>query len=207
MPTPKDMQARDRTGLVRAARIFSNVVSPPTMFAALGLAVALQERPFWPGFGWAWVYGLLVSGAPIVVVLLLLYTGRIAELHMSNTRERHIPYLSAVLFAAIAYLILRLADGPAGLLCLAIFNIVELSALGIINAYWLISLHSAGITATILIVGLVFSWPAALWLIPLLLLVCYARLYLKRHNLAQILAGIALGATAVLILVPFGCFI
>ncbi|MCB0009067.1 MAG: hypothetical protein KDE04_21520 [Anaerolineales bacterium] len=206
MPTPKDMQAGDRVGLVKAARIFSNVISPPIMFAALGLAIALSERPFWPGFGWAWVYGLLISGAPILVVLFLLYTNRIAELHMSNTRERHIPYISAVFFAVVAYLILRFAGGPAGLICLAIFNIIELSALGIINAYWLISLHSAGMTATVVIVALVFGWLPALCLLPLLLLVVYARLFLKRHNMAQILAGIALGAGAVLILVPFGCF-
>ena len=206
MAKPKDMEAANRIGFVKAARIFSNVVSPPTMFAALGLAIALNERAFWPGFGWAWVYGLLISGAPIVVVLFLLYTKRIEELHMSNTRERMIPYFSAVLFAIVAFLVLRFAEGPAGLICLAIFNIIELSLLTAITSVWLISLHSAGITATVLITGLVFGWIWAVLLIPLLILVCWARLYLKRHNPAQIFAGIALGATAVLVLLPFGCF-
>jgi len=35
---------------------------------------------------------------------------------------------------------------------------IELAALGIINAFWLISLHSTGIMATFLLVGLVFGW-------------------------------------------------
>ena len=206
MAEPKDMEVANRTGIIRAARIFSNVVSPPTMFAALGLALALNERPFWPGFGWAWVYGLLISGAPIVVVLFLLYTKRIEELHMSNTRERMVPYVSAVFFAVVAYLVLRFMGGPAGLICLAIFNIIELSMLTVITTVWLISLHSAGITATVLITGLVFGWVWAILLFPLLILVCWARLFLKRHTSAQIFAGVALGAAAVLVLVPFGCF-
>jgi hypothetical protein len=33
------------------------------------------------------------------------------------------------------------------------------------------------------------------------------RLFLKRHSMAQIIAGLALGTAVVLILVPLGCFV
>ena len=90
MSIPRDQNERDRTGTVKAARIFSNLVSPPTIFAAVGMALAWHELPFWPGFLWAAVYGLTSSLLPIFFVLYLLKTGRIAELHMSNTKNTHI---------------------------------------------------------------------------------------------------------------------
>lgn len=205
---PLDFLAQNRTGFVKAARIYSNVVSPPVMFAAVGLAFGLYALPNWTGFLWAAVYGLLVSLAPILVVVYLLKTGRIAELHMSNTRERNIPYLSAVLFAAVAYGLIAGFNGPELLRCLALFNIIELSALTIINHFWLISLHATGAIATAVLLILVFGWTVGLLVgIPLVGSVCWVRLFLKRHTPAQIVAGLGLGTAVVLVLVPFGCFV
>ena len=205
---PLDQLAQNRRGLVKAARIYSNVVSPPVMFAVVGLAFGLYELPGWDGFLWAAVYGLLVSLAPILVVIYLLKTGRIAELHMSNTRERNIPYLSAILFAAVAYGLIVGFNGPELLRCLALFNVIELTFLAIINHFWLISLHATGAMATAVLLTLVFGWPTGLLVgIPLIFSVCWVRLFLKRHTVAQVIAGLLLGAMVVLSLTPFGCFI
>lgn len=207
MKSPLDLDVANRTGLVRAARIFSNIVSPPVMFAGLGIAFALHERPFWPGMAWATVYGLIVSLAPILVVLYLLRSGRISELHMTNTRERQLPYLAAIAFAGFAYLIITLFQGPFLLRCLAIFNVLELSALALINTYWLISLHSTGIMATFVLIGLIFGWSISLlFVLPFVIAVCWVRLYLKRHTPAQVVAGLGLGVLTVLSLTLVGCF-
>lgn len=205
---PLDLLAQNRIGIVRTARIYSNVVSPPVMFAVVGLAFGLYAEPGWIGFMWAAVYGLLVSLAPILVVLYLLKTGRIAELHMSNTRERNIPYISAVVFAAIAYGLLTWLNGPELLHCLALFNVIELIGLAVINNFWLISLHATGAMATAVLVILVFGWNAGLLVgLPLVVSVCWVRLFLKRHTVAQVVAGLILGTAVVLMLVPFGCFV
>lgn len=207
MNTPRDHHASDRSGAVRAARLFSNIVSPPVMFAILGLAIALRELPFWQGFAWAAVYGLLASLAPILFVLYLLKTGAISELHMSNTSERHLPYISAVFFSAVALVIIIVGQGPPLLRCLAIFNVIELAALGLINVFWLISIHATGIMATMILVGLIFGWlPSLLIVLPFVIAVCAVRLYLKRHTPAQVIAGLALGVVSVIGLIPFGCF-
>ncbi len=204
---PRDTFAENRTGLVKFARHFSNVVSPPVMFAILGVVFALRERPFWSGMGWAAVYGMIVSFAPILFVVYMLKKGRIAELHMSNTKERYLPYIAAVAFAALAYGILTLSHGPQLLRCLALFNIIELTALGIINLFSLISLHSTGIMATFMLVGLVFDWPTSFtYVFPFVIAVCWVRLYLKRHTISQIVAGIILGIVSVLSLTFIGCF-
>ena len=206
MSQPLDHHAADRTGWVQVARLFSNIVSPPVMFAAVGLALAWYELPFWPGFGWAAVYGLLVSLAPILVVFYLLRTGRIAELHMTNRRERYIPYLSSVAAATLAYVLLVWFDGPALLRCLALFNMIGLTILALITVFWLISIHATAMAAMNVIVGLVFGAPAGIALLPLLVLVCWARLYLKRHNWQQVVAGLVLGSVTVGLLRLIDCF-
>ena len=171
------------------------------------MTFALRERPFWSGMGWAAIYSSLVTLAPILFVLFMLKTGRIAELHMSNTRERFLPYLVAVGFAAIAYGVITWFNGPELLRCLALFNMIELSALGVINLFWLISMHSTGIMATFMLIGLVFDWPTSLTIVfPFVIAVSWVRLYLKRHTPSQIIAGIALGVVSVLSLTFLGCF-
>lgn len=207
MTRPLDQLVADRSGRIQAARLFSNVVSPPVIFAVLGLAVSLRELPFWTGLGWAVVYGLLVSLAPIIFVLYLLKTGRITELHMSNTGERHLPYLSALFFSAAAFALLSFADGPELMRCLTIFNMVELAFLASINIFWLISIHATGIMASFVLVGLIFGWPAAVIIVlPFVVAVCAVRLYLKRHSVAQVVAGLALGTFSVVSLTVVGCF-
>ncbi len=207
MDKPRDHHVENRTGVIQAARLFSNIISPPVMFAVLGLAVALSVLPFWSGFTWALVYGFFVSLAPILLVLYLLKTGRITELHMSNTSERHIPYIAAVIFSAIAYLILDIGSGPDLLKQLTVFNMIELATLGIINIFCLISIHATGIMATLVLVGLIFGWGPALLIVgPFVLAVCWVRLYLKRHTPSQIIAGLLLGAVNVLALSMLGFF-
>lgn len=206
MKAPRDFLAQNRTGLVRFARTYSNVVSPPVMFAIVGLLFGLKEVGGWAGFGWAAGYGIAISLLPILFVVYLLKTGRIAELHMSNTRERHLPYFIAVICAGLAYTIITIFDGPELLRCLTIFNILELSALGIINIWWLISLHSTGIMATMTLIWLVFGWAAALWVLPVVVSVVWVRLYLRRHTPAQVVAGLGLGVVSVLSLTLMGCF-
>lgn len=207
MTTPLDHHVANRTGRVRAARIFSNVVSPPVIFALLGLAIALRELPFWQGLAWAAVYGFFVSLAPILFVLYLLRTGRIRELHMSNTGERHLPYLSAILFAALTFGLVTWLGGPELMRCLAIFNTIELIILMLINVYWLISFHATAVMASFVLVGLIFSWSASIVIVlPLVIAVCAVRLYLKRHTPAQVGAGLALGVLSVLGLTLVGCF-
>ena len=42
MTVPRDQHVGDRTGMVRLARILSNIISPPIMFALLGLALGVH---------------------------------------------------------------------------------------------------------------------------------------------------------------------
>jgi membrane-associated phospholipid phosphatase len=203
---PKDHHVADRIGGVRAARLFSNVVSPPVMFAVVGLFAALASVPFLEALAWAAIFGFFVSLAPILFVLHLLRTGRIAELHMSNTSERNLPYLVAILGSLIVWGLLALLDGPELIRCLTQLNIVSLVAIAIINRYWLISFHSMAAAAMSTVMGLIFGPAVGMVMVPLVGLVVAVRLYLRRHTVAQVIAGILLGLGCVLFMVSLGCF-
>ncbi|MFN2182318.1 MAG: hypothetical protein ACK2UV_22775 [Candidatus Promineifilaceae bacterium] len=207
MSTPRDWHESDRTGLTRAARLFSNIVSPPVIFAVMGLVLSLYALPLPQALTWAAIYGLFVSLMPILFVLYLLNTGRVKELHMSDTGERHLPYVVAVACAIVFLVIVRLAGGPELLRCLSIFNVVALTALALINTRWLISFHATAIAAAWAITGLVFGWQASLLVLPVVAIVVGVRLFLKRHTVAQVIAGLALGVASVLVLTLIGCFV
>ena len=176
------------------------------IFAVLGLALSLEEMPSLEGFIWAAIFGFWVSLAPILVVVYMLNTGRIGDLHMSSTKERQIPYLASVGGAAIALALVAGFGGPELLRCLALFSFIVLAALAIITRFWLISIHATSIVSAALISGMVFGLGVAILLIPLILIVCYVRIYLRRHTLTQVVAGAFLGIITAWLVVLTGCF-
>jgi membrane-associated phospholipid phosphatase len=107
----------------------------------------------------------------------------------------------------IALLFLLIFDGPNSLHCLAIFSIIELATLSIITNFWMISIHATSISAATVIVGLVFGLLPALLILPLVILVSWVRLYLRRHTWTQVVAGIILGVASVYATTLFGCFV
>lgn len=195
----------DATGFVAAARFFSHVVSPPVIFAVLGLALAWRALPGWAGVGWAAVYGFWVCLAPILYVVYLLRTGQIGDISMTQ-RERRIPYLVGTLSSAVAFAFVHWGGGPALLRCLTLFNIVTLAVLGLITLFWQISHHATAITAAGWIGQAVFGNPVGWIMLGLALIVYLNRLYLRRHTPAQLAAGILWGTAAVWGVIQGGCF-
>ena len=173
----------------------------------MGLVLSLYSLPLPQALAWATIYGLFVSLMPILFVLWMLNTGRVKELHMSDTSERHLPFIVAVLCAIAFLVIVNLASGPDLLRCLGIFNVIALSALALINTRWLISFHATAISAAWTIVLLVFGLKASLLVLPLVVLLIVVRLYLKRHTVAQVIAGLVLGVVSVWVLTLIGCFV
>lgn len=207
MNEPRDYNTSSTVGTVRAARTLSNIISPPVIFAFLGLSLSLSELPFRPGLAWAVVYGFWVSLVPILIVVYFLKSGRISDLHMNTRHERHIPYAASTLGSLVALLFIQFFGGPQSLQCLSLFSMIALGLLGLINYFWLISIHAASVAAATIILGLVYGiWTAAITM-PILIVICWARLYLRRHTYAQVSTGLIVGSLTVIMFTFAGCFI
>jgi len=185
----------------KSARIISDVVSPPMVYAFLGFVFAWASLPFWQGLLWGALYGFFVSLLPLLSVIYLLKTGRVGDLHMSDNHQRRIPYLIGISGAIFAFATIYLFKGPDLLESLAIGTIIGLTTLSAINYAWLISNHMASITMAVLLIGSVFGLIFGLALIPFILAVFYARWVLGRHTILQLLAGMAVGVITVWVMV------
>lgn len=188
----------------RAARLISNMVSPPMVFAVLGFVLAWSSLPAWQGLVWGAVYGFFISLVPLIVVIVMYRKGHVQDLHMSDTRQRRVPYLVSVGGAALVYALVNWFNGPAILGVLAICNVIGLGVLGVINNFWLISNHMASVTSAVLFMGMEFDLMVGLLLTPLIILVFYARRILQRHTPAQLYAGTLVGLGSVWILTCAG---
>lgn len=195
----------DSTGVVKFVRYFGYVVSPPVIFITLAIAVAWHETNFASGLKWGLLYGAIAALLPLSLVVYLLLNDKITDISMTR-KERNLPYLAAFLSAFLAYCVMRFGGGPQLLVSLGLLNMMGIGGMGIINLWWQISNHATSITSATLVAGLVFGKTAGLLLLPLLIMVCGARLFLKRHTLAQMVGGFCLAVGSVFILVLLGNF-
>jgi hypothetical protein len=200
--TPRDQQPYVGKFWVTAARRVSDILSPPLVFAVFGAILAITSQPNLSGLLWAVYYGFLISLLPLFSVIYLVRTGQAKDIHISDQRQRRIPYLFSIFGAVLVYITVRLFPGPPLLGSLAAGNIIGLSALALINQVWLISNHTASITMVTVFTGLVFGGMAALVLVPLVVVVFLARWFLRRHTLSQLVAGVLVGGASAWVLVP-----
>ncbi|NUM47390.1 MAG: hypothetical protein HUU38_22035 [Anaerolineales bacterium] len=197
---PIDQSLKTSTGPIFAARLFSNIASPPALFSAFAFLMAWVDRPNLSGVAWAAVYGFLAHLLPVLYLVYLYKMGKVYDIHVSSPAERRIPYRVGLGGAIVSYLIVRLwADMPL-LANLILIHLLIMLVLALANELWLISAHVATITALTLLVGQVFGALFSLILLPLIPLTFFIRRYLKRHTLGELISGLFLGVGSVLVL-------
>jgi hypothetical protein len=185
------------------ARVISNLLSPPMVWAVLVFPMAFRyaNSPA-RALLWAFTYGILVCLMPLLYIMWMVRLGKISDLHMKERRERLLPFLFSMGCTAVAWQVLRLMGAPPMLPMVAIFTLVELAVMSIITVVWQISMHAMSISVAVVATGIVFGPASALVVSPLMPLVGIARLKLGRHTLAQVIAGIVIGAVIPLLLLP-----
>lgn len=182
------------------ARIVSDILSPPLVWAAVGLVVGLKysltpER----GLLWAWIFGLFICLIPILYVGAMVQRGHISDIHMQHRKERYKPMLVTIGSAVVALLLLDGLGAPRVFPLLALISLVQVSLMLLITLFWQISMHMMSITAATVALSAMFAPTIGVIAVPFVVLVGAARLRLKRHTPLQVLAGTLVGG-----LVPIG---
>ena len=181
------------------ARVVSHIGSPPAVaLAAICLvAYALGSSEAWK---WTLVHGILAICLPLFYVLYLYRRGRITDLHLNVRAERVRPLVFAASTSVAAFVILVEGAAPHALVATAAIYALQLAIFLVITIRWKISMHCAS-AAGLAVLALVFLGRAAWPLVAIVPLMAWARLRLRRHTLAQTVAGTALG-TVLWSLVP-----
>jgi hypothetical protein len=185
------------------ARLVSNVLSPPLVWAAMALPIALRDAGTpQQGLGWALTYVLLVCFLPLGYVAWMVQRGSISDLHMQVRRERLRPFVVSLLCALLAWWVLVMMDASPLMRLFALFSVVQVAVMAVITLVWQISMHTMSISGAVVAAAVFFGAAPALVVVPLVLLVGAARLRLRRHTVAQVLAGVLVG-----VLVPVMLFV
>jgi membrane-associated phospholipid phosphatase len=197
-PTPIGVSRRRRV-LTDVARIFSTICNPFLTSLALFVVLAHDTATSAVSF-WFLLFGstFFTSIGPMLYVLWLYSTDRIADLDMSVRSEREAVFGMFVIFYAAGTLVLYLLKVPT-LLTASLAGYAAAALLTQqITRYWKISTHALGITAPLVVMLYIYG-PQPLPFLVLIPLVCWSRVYLRAHTIPQVLAGTALGLGSVLL--------
>lgn len=200
-PATQILLGRRRRVLTDLARIFSTIFNP--FLTALGLfAILAHEESKGAGASsfWYLLFGstFFTSIGPMLYVLWLYATGRIADLDMSIRAERQRVFGIFVIFYALGTVVLFALHAPTLMTAtMAGFTAASL-VVQFITRSWKISTHALGVTAPLVIFVYVFHEQALPFLI-LIPIVGWSRVWLKAHTISQVIAGTALGGLSVLV--------
>ncbi len=176
------------------ARLVSDLFSPPVIWGALAIPIALRDAPT-RGLAlmWAAVYILLVCIVPLIYISIMIKRGKISDIHLSDRSERVKPLIVSLISTGVAWLALRAMGAPSVVPQLALTTLIQIGILALITLMWQISMHTMSSGAAVVGSTLIYGPIAAFITIPMLFLVGWARLNLHKHTLAQVIAGATLG--------------
>lgn len=143
---------------------------------------------------------------PVVSTMLFIKAGRVLSWEMQSRRERKLPYLVMGFLSSVLLLVFTLT-GTIGLAGhLPFFGVLLVVLVLAVNSFWKISIHLLGMGG--LSAFLLYSAYGAGWISVTILsaglvlagiLTALARIQLKAHNPAQLVAGWIAGFLATLL--------
>jgi membrane-associated phospholipid phosphatase len=173
----------------------SQLTAPPLLAIAAALSVARALGPDLAS-GWLLAYIGLVVALPVAYLLWLLARGQVAGFHLDRREERLRPMAVTAAAAGLGWLVLGRGGAPPLLVTLAAATAIETLVLLAVTWRWKISAHACAIAALAMLL-LFLAAPAAGLAVGAVPLVAWARVTLRRHTPAQVLAGAAVGAGGV----------
>jgi len=180
--------------LERAARLISDLLCPAVV-AIPGLLLGVWYSGVAATYGYALLYFAVAIPLPVGYLVWLLKTGRVSDFHLRDRRQRFGTFAVTSVAGLGGISLLAYLGAPSPFLAFLIVALAETLLLFVITLAWQISIHSATVAALATFAFLVLGG-AAIVLTPLVPVVMWARVYLRRHTLSQVIAGGALGCAA-----------
>ena len=174
---------------VRLARHISNILSPAAISVPLILLVAFYRASSLAG---ALLYATMtlffLSIGPFGYILLNVRLGKLSDVDVSKRGERVGPFIFGLISVCLGWFMLVLTHGPSALITVLMLTAISGLIMMIITLWWKISLHASSLAgaATILTA---LDGARMLPLFGLLILVSWSRVVLRRHTVAQVIAG------------------
>ncbi len=184
----------------RLAHIVSIALVPPAVAALVltALVYSWEHGGLFHGIV-VWLTAVLTAGGlQIAYVLYLDRTRQVSAWDVPERMQRTEPYLISTGISAVGLMILLFLNASVFVWGLLWCFTVNTLLLYVINLRWKISAHMMGLTGP-----LVFLWPLLgywlLYALPLVILLAWARIATRSHDLPQVAAGAAAGIALTLL--------
>jgi hypothetical protein len=138
------------------------------------------------------ISGFLIAGCvlPTLLTIALVRAGRASALDLKDRAERILPSSVTAGGCAVAAWALIASDAPHSVSNLALAIAIQMAVLALLTMRWKVSYHTASASA-LMLVGRSATGSGVLTLVLLLLAISigWARIYRRRHTLAQVAVG------------------
>ena len=177
-----------------AAQIVTEVLSPAVIVVALPLAVAWSAtgHSVPATLGWGLLVAVFYSVLPMVFLIRGARRGRWEGHWVRNRAHRTVPLLVCLASALVGMVVMLLGSAPAAVVALAWAMITTLVACLVVNRWWKVSVHAAVAGGAVAMAAFTYG-PWLLVLVPLVALVCWSRVVVEYHTVAQVAVGAVLG--------------
>lgn len=180
------------------ANIIATILHPATLILpAVFLIVYKSAGGFHNALFWTFV-SLIFTVAVGAFVLYGVKKGFFSDIDVSVKKQRIILYPFVVFITLLFTAVIYMFRGPSALIIASLLFIAALVILDVINIRIKASVHVASVSA--IVIGIIFLYGGiTFWMLALIPLVAWARIYNKRHTLKETIVGAACGIGLTLI--------
>ena len=180
---------------IRFARLVSNILAPVTISIPAVLLVAFYDaQSLASALFYTSVTLFFLSFGPMLYIIIGVRLGKFSDVDVSRRKERIRPFLFGLASVLAGLVTLVLIKAPKNLQTLLIITAVSCIVMLVITLWWKISIHASSLAGTVTFLTALYGvivLPAFL----LVVLVSWSRVVLRRHTVAQVVAGALVSIT------------
>lgn len=165
--------------------IFSPYIVAVVFIALVVYVFSSDIRQFLPWMAIALVFDLVIPGC---YVLWLMEKEHIRDIHLPDHEQRKIPFLITAVSSIIGALALVFIHAAKPVVVMGVVYAVNASVVALLTLYWKVSIHAVMLSSIVTIAVVLFGVQYA-WLYLILVLICWARVYRRRHSVRQVVGG------------------
>ena len=174
---------------LRVARKISNILSPVTISGPVVLLVALYHTTnVLASLAYSGVTLFFLSVGPMAYIAIGVRLGKFSDMDVSRRAERVGPFLFGITSTSVGLLVLMLVHGPKNLETVMFSTALSSVILMVTTLWWKISIHASSLAGAATILTALYGI-VMLPVFLLVLLVSWSRVVLRRHTVAQVIAG------------------
>ncbi len=178
-----------RTRRYVLARFLSNLLSPAAVSIPTLVLVALYHASnIAAALGYALIVFIFLSIGPTIYIVRGVRRGEFTDVDVSLRTQRNRPFLFGISSAVLALIALYVLHAPKNLQTIVLMTLISGIIMFAITLWWKISIHTSALAGSLAILTVLYGTivlPAFILLIAL----CWSRIVLRRHTLAQVIAG------------------